>query len=85
MVKTKVSSEVCQPLVILTVALSRLVSSTSLSVRPASTTTGVEATLLPSVKAVLPAEVVSAGASFTAATFTVLVTILELSVPSLTW
>ena len=47
--------------------------STSVTVTDASTATGVEVTLLPSVNAVVPPDAVTIGLSFAAATLTCLV------------
>ena len=65
----------------LMVALARVVLSTSLTVIPESTTTGVEVTLLPSVKAVVPPLVVKMGASFVVVTRTSFVAVLLLLLP----
>ena len=70
--------------VMLTVALASVVLSASVTVMPESTTTGVEVVLLPSVKEVVPFEVVTIGVSLVAVMLTCLVAVLLSLVPSLT-
>ena len=71
LLNVSVSSAVLNPEVIETVADASVVLSTSTNVIAVSIATGVEVTLLPSVKAVVPPLVVSIGASFAPVTFTV--------------
>src|ERR1041384_3032735 len=66
-------------LVMVAVAEARLVESTSVTVRPESTTTGPAS----STKAVVPALVVTTGALLTGVTVTVLLAVLLGSAPSL--
>ena len=70
--------------VMLTVADASVVLSASLIVTPESTTTGVEVVLLPSVKEVVPFEVVTISVSLVAVMLTCLVAVLLSLVPSLT-
>ena len=70
--------------VMLTVALASVVLSASVTVMPLSTTTGVEVVLLPSVKTVVPFEVVTIGVSLVAVMLICLVAVLLSLVPSLT-
>ncbi|MND76506.1 hypothetical protein D3C80_681540 [compost metagenome] len=69
------SSAVCRLPVMLTVALARVALSESASVNPLSMITGVETTLLPSLNAVVPPLVVTCGASLTAVTVTLAVSL----------
>ena len=75
LVKASTSWLVWKLPVMLTVALASVGESESASVKPLSTTTGVEVTVSASVKATVPPLVVTVGASLTAVTVTLAVSL----------
>ncbi len=84
LLKDSTSSPLWKPPVIATVALARVGLSRSDTMRPLSTTTGVDAVLSPAVKDALPPDALATGVWSVAATVTVRVTVLLLlPLPSL--